>query len=184
MKKVTIISLLISIMVSLIAVCGYAADFKETSMYYDFNNYDSGFGSGSGPDDNWDYAYMQDANKNYIKSEKRNCFGGVYDSDKNSNVMQIKAGGGKSGEPVLKFGDILKEGQFHISFDLKIQSLGGEFYIGLYDGTNMSNEKDKVLETNYSIGPWFKPNKNIIYSYQNNGSGKTNGKDMQWSTQH
>lgn len=184
MKKVTIISLLISIMVSLFGVCGYAADFKETSMYYDFNNYDSGFGSGSGPDDNWDYAYMQDANKNYIKSEKRNWFGGVYDGDKNSNVMQIKAEGGKPGEPVLKFGNILKEGQFHISFDLKIQSLGGEFYIGLYDGTNMSNEKDKVLETNYSIGPWFKPNKNIIYSYQNNGSGKTNGKDMQWSTQH
>lgn len=184
MKKVTIISLLISIMVSLFGVCGYAADFKETSRYYDFNNYDSGFGSGSGPDDNWDYAYMQDANKNYIKSEKRNWFGGVYDGDKNSNVMQIKAEGGKSGEPVLKFGNILKEGQFHISFDLKIQSLGGEFYIGLYDGTNMSNEKDKVLETNYSIGPWFKPNKNIIYSYQNNGSGKTNGKDMQWSTQH
>ena len=40
MKKVTIISLLISIMVSLFGVCGYAADFKETSMYYDFNNYD------------------------------------------------------------------------------------------------------------------------------------------------
>lgn len=184
MKKVTIISLLISIMVSLFGVCGYAADFKETSMYYDFNNYDLGFGSGSGPDDNWDYAYMQDSNKNYIRSEKRNWFGGVYDGDKKSNVMEIKAEVGKNGEPVLKFGDILKEGQFHISFDLKIQSLGGEFYIGLYDGTNIPNEKDKVIETNYSIGPWFKPNKNITYSYQNNGSGKTNGKDMQWSTQH
>ena len=32
MKKVTIISLLISIVVSLFGVCGYAADFKETSI--------------------------------------------------------------------------------------------------------------------------------------------------------
>lgn len=167
-------------MIALLLVCmasTASAEFSEYSVYYDFEDYDVEYGKGVGPDGSWGFASMK-SGQNYIPSEKRKNFGSATDSETGSKVISAK-GYGKAGEPVLKFGELKSEGKFHISFDLKLVSNDGEAYIGFYDGTNALTGGTEMVESNYAIGPWFKKDGKIYYSY----SGQKNGNDMRW-TQH
>ena len=167
-------------MIALLLMCmatTASAEFSEYSVYYDFEDYDVEYGQGIGPDGSWGFASMK-SGQNYVPSEKRKNFGSATDSETGSKVMSAK-GYGKAGEPVLKFGELKSEGKFHISFDLKLVSNDGEAYIGFYDGTNALTGGTEMVESNYAIGPWFKKDGKIYYSY----SGQKNGNDMRW-TQH
>ena len=108
---------------------------SEKIMFYDFEDYNAAVGSMEFPDENWGGV---DANK------KRN-YGSDFDSETNSRVIKVNAGG----QPLLYFGELFTDGKLHISFDMKTAGdVGG--VIRLYDGR--SGEDPYVIEPDIKSG--------------------------------
>ncbi|MGN0179944.1 MAG: Ig-like domain-containing protein [Monoglobaceae bacterium] len=175
MKKTIIFTLLTSLIISVFGINGFAADFKRIDMYYDFNNYTGIMGQGVAPDENWGIAYMQNKDGSYVPSDKRKAFGSAKDDETNSGVMRING----TGEPVLLFDGLIKEGAFHISFDIKLNAVNSGLYIGFYDSFSYPSDDTRTLESTYSIGPWIRSDKKVRYVYK----GDKSGNDMRY-TQH
>ncbi|MDD6483258.1 MAG: hypothetical protein PUF72_01610 [Clostridiales bacterium] len=170
MKKTVIFAMICSLLLSMVQVGAHAEEFDPFVWYYDFNDYEAALGSGIGPDSNWRVAYMQSAGS-YIVSEKRKKFGSYVDSD-GAKVMRVAG----QGEPVLLFKDMVDSGSLHVSFDIKFKTIK-DMYQGFYDSHNYPSDSSRVLESNYSIGPWFKRDNKIYYSYK----GAKDGDDMCWT---
>lgn len=121
------------------SVCVFADDGLEYSAYYDFENYNGKYGSGTLPGDDWT-----------LKFDNLNLkeFGSYYDEERESKCLQV----GSSNRPTVWFGQTFKSGKVHITYYVKTDATGNGTGIMMYDARN-GDEKKKLINNNYFMRP-------------------------------
>jgi len=165
MKKVIFVFMMWIILSPIMYLPVFADDGREYDLFFDFEGYNAPLRQGILPDEKyWGY---------YTPNESRKNFGSYDTNDpEHGTVLKVV----HAGEPFLKFGQTLKKGNMHISFEAKATSPQKRLVLHFYDGRN---EGDVITNPDYYSKTFFlnSPAPNQIRYFQTS-PGTANGNSL------